>query len=173
MKYSHVERNECWLEKKSKKVWKKYYRQNLRCALVKWTQRKYLFKTNWHSATKSDTAQDITIYTYTYTYIYIYIYYYICIYTFILPLGTLKIIYITAGCNTHSYYRYVQKGAPSGIFWKLYIVPSGIFEWFHNNPKIDLSPFANFTVCGHVNCMSCFLANPYWKLLDHAKWNYT
>ena len=48
----------------------------------------------------------ISSYSYAYVYIYIYIhiyeYIYIYIYTFILPLGTPKIIYITAGYKTPS-----------------------------------------------------------------------
>ena len=59
--------------------------QNLRCALVKWTQRKYYFKKS-DTAHIFATAQYITIYILLYicsfVYIYMYIYIYVCVYIY-------------------------------------------------------------------------------------------
>ena len=61
----------------------------------------------------------------------IHLYIYIYIYTFILPLGTTKIIYITAGYKNNCQYRWVHFS---------YIIPLGTNEFFEKNFK-SLSGF--------------------------------
>ena len=68
----------------------------------------------------------IYIYTHTHTYIYIYIY----IYTFILPLGTAKIICITAVYINNSQYRTVQNLYPAVFSINYRVYPAVFSEYF-------------------------------------------
>ena len=60
------------LEKKSKRIWKKIWSSEFALCSCEMDTAQIFFQKKWHSATKSDTAQDNTMYTNIFLYLQIY-----------------------------------------------------------------------------------------------------